>query len=189
MLTYHLHSACRFLGREDRLTTQMEVVGEKHSSLFVRVFGQVPGRQESVTQALASSWALFHISHVQDKAQIDIGILYQNLVQLIKARTGGSINTAGLISVLYFLIRHLNTVVPHCKISGYPLKNKHFHIHTPQFLSLRFSMEGKKIQDFGTTPAGSVKRRDGRRTGRKHQLCRLLDHIITSGQNQVIRRL
>lgn len=37
MLTYRLHSACRFLGMEDRLTTQMEVVGEKHASLFVRV--------------------------------------------------------------------------------------------------------------------------------------------------------
>lgn len=122
-----------------------------------------------MTQLSVSSCALFHISHVQDKAQIDIGILYQNLVQLIKTRTGGSIDTAGLISVLYFLIRHLHNIhfnmAPHCKISGHPLKNKHFHIHTPQFLSLHFSTEGKKIQDFGTTPAESMKRRDGRKTG------------------------
>lgn len=120
-------------------------------------------------QPSASSWALFHISHVQDKAQIDIGILYQNLVQFIKARTGGSIDTAGLISVLYYLIRHLHNIhfntVPHCKISSHPFKNRCFHIHTPQFLSLHFSTEGKKIQDLGTTPAGSMKRSDGRKTG------------------------
>ena len=104
-----------------------------------------------------SSQALFHISHIQDKAQLNSSILYQNLVQLIKARTGGSTDTAGLISGLYYLIGHLYNVHfntgPGCKISGHPLKTKHFHIHTPQFLSLDFSTEGKEIEDFGTTVA------------------------------------
>lgn len=85
---------------EDRLASQTVVVGAFLS--LCQSCGQVPGSQESTTQPSASSWALFHISHVQDKAQIDTGILYQNLVQLIKARTGGSINNAGLISVLYY---------------------------------------------------------------------------------------
>lgn len=85
MLTYCFHSACRFLGMGDRLTTQMEIAGETHSSFFVKSFGQVPGCQESVTQPSASSCALFHISHIQDKAPINIGIVYQNLVQLIQA--------------------------------------------------------------------------------------------------------
>lgn len=39
-LTYCLHSACRFLGMEDRLASQMEVVGEKHSSFFIRVLAR-----------------------------------------------------------------------------------------------------------------------------------------------------
>lgn len=167
MLTYRLHSACRFLGMEADNTNGGS--GRKAFLSLRQSFGQVPGCQESVTQPSASSQALFHISHVQDKAQINIGILYHDLVQLIKAQTGGSIDSAGLISVLYYLIRHLHNIcfytVPHCKKSGHPLKNKCFHIHTLQFLSLHFSTEGKKIQDFGATPAGSMKRRDGRKTG------------------------
>lgn len=35
-LTNCFHDACRFLGKEDWLTIQMEVVGERLSSLFVR---------------------------------------------------------------------------------------------------------------------------------------------------------
>lgn len=107
MITYHLQSASRFLGMEDRLTAQMGVCGRKALFALCRRFGQVPGCQESVMQFLASSLALFHSSNVQDKAQINTGILYKNLVQLIKAR---SIDTIGLICVLYYLTRHLHNI-------------------------------------------------------------------------------
>lgn len=137
MLTYHLHSTRRFLGMEDRVTPQMGVCGRKALFSLCWSFGQVPGCQESVMQSLASSLALFHSSHVQDKAQINIGILYKNLVQLIKAR---SIDTTGLISVLYYLTRHLCNVrfntVPHCKISNHPLEKKKFPCPQTQFLFL-----------------------------------------------------
>lgn len=103
---------------EDRLTPQMGVCGRKALFSLCWNFGQVPGCQESVMQSLAPSLALFHSSHIQDKAQINIGILYKNLFQLIKTR---SIDNTGLISVLYYLTRHLcNTcfnTVPYCKIA------------------------------------------------------------------------
>lgn len=86
MLTYYLHSTCRLLGMEDRLTPQTGVCGRKALFCLCWSFGQVPGCQESVMLSLASSLALFHSSHIQDKAQINIGILYKNLVQLIKAQ-------------------------------------------------------------------------------------------------------
>lgn len=66
-------------------------------------------------------------------------ILYKNLVQLIKARTGGSINTTGLTSILYYLITHLRNIcfntVPHCKIPSHALK-KNFPCPQTQFLFL-----------------------------------------------------
>lgn len=139
MLTYHLHSTCRLLGTENRLTPQIGVCGRKALFSLCRSFGQVPGCQESVMLSLASSLALFHSSHIQDKAQINIGILYKNLVQLIKARTGGSINTTGLTSILYYLITHLRNIcfntVPHCKIPSHALK-KNFPCPQTQFLFL-----------------------------------------------------
>lgn len=137
MLTYHFHSTSRFLGMEDRLTPQMGVCGRKALFSLCWSFGQVPGCQESVMQSLASSLALFHSSHVQDKAQINIGILYKNLVQLIKAQ---SIDTTGLISVLYYLTRHLRNIcfntVPYCKIA---IKKKKVSMST-DIIPLSFSV-------------------------------------------------
>lgn len=118
----------------------MRVWGRKALFSLCWSFGQVPGWEESMMLSLASSLALFHSSHVQDKAQINIGILYKNLVQLIKARTGGSINTTGLISILYYLTRHLHNIcfntVPHHKISHHALKKNLFPCPQTQFLFL-----------------------------------------------------
>lgn len=120
---------------EDRLTPQMGVCGRKALFSLCRSFGQVLGCQETVMQSLASSLALFHSSHVQDKAQINIGILYKNPVQLIKAR---SIDTTGLIAVLYYLTRHLCNIrfntVPHGKISSFTQKKKKLPWPQTQFL-------------------------------------------------------
>lgn len=135
MLTYYLHSTCRFLGIEDRLIPQMGVCGRKALFSLCQSFCQVPGCQESVMQSLASSLTLFHSSHVQDKAQISTGILYKNLVELIKA---WSTDTTGLISVLYYLTRHLCNIcfntVPHFKIF-IKKKKKKFTCPQTQFLS------------------------------------------------------
>lgn len=118
----------------------MRVWGRKALFSLCWSFGQVPGWEESMMLSLASSLALFHSSHVQDKAQINIGILYKNLVQLIKARTGGSINTTGLISIPYYLIRYLHNIfLTQYDIIKYPVthsKKNLFPCPQTQFLFL-----------------------------------------------------
>lgn len=121
------------ISRNRRL--QMGVCERKALFSLCQSFGQVPGCQESVMQSLASSLAFFHSSRVQDKAQINIGILYKNLVQLIKAP---SIVTTGLTSALYYLTRHLHNIsfntVAHCKIPIKKKKSFHVHRHNSSFV-------------------------------------------------------